>query len=73
MKMKKRTLYNWMGLAALCMCQPVFGQNTFYVSSKGSDTNNGTKASPVKSLHKAKELIKASAGKDTAYVYVEAG
>lgn len=24
-----------MGLAALLLCQPVLGQNTFYVSSKG--------------------------------------
>lgn len=62
-----------MGLVTLFMCQPVFGQNTFYVSTNGCDTNKGTKASPVKSLHKAKELIKASTGKDTAYVYVEAG
>ncbi|MDP4880349.1 MAG: hypothetical protein NWR36_10730, partial [Opitutales bacterium] len=45
----------------------------FYVSPNGSDSNNGTKASPVASLEKARSLARAVAGKTPIQINVADG
>lgn len=45
----------------------------FYVSPNGSDSNNGTQASPVASLEKARDLARSVAGKTPIQINVADG
>ena len=65
------SLYSALLLSIVCNSTAMAAE--FYISPNGKDTNAGTKAAPVATLHRAKELVRAASGKEPVTVHLADG
>ncbi|MGJ8641223.1 MAG: right-handed parallel beta-helix repeat-containing protein [Opitutaceae bacterium] len=70
-RIKNKWITSCLALLAACTSSTMAAE--LYVSPNGNDSNNGSKASPVASLHRAKTLARDHVGKSAVQVNVADG